>query len=189
MTAFIPMAINAAVAAGSAYLSRDKGKETKIQKQQRHLVDDLIASLQGGGSYNDLFEGDADTFQKSYVDPAKSLFKNQIAPQIQQSYIASGQQRGTGLDDTLTRAGVDLDQLLNQEFMKFQQGALDRKQNTINSILGQSQGAQPGVSGGQAAGLGASGFLSQQENIGQDIFNLFKNNQQPNQPQRQGFAQ
>jgi hypothetical protein len=187
MTAFLPAAINAAAAVGSSILSRDKGKETKIQKQKRHLIDDLLNSLQGNGSFSGLFEGDYDSFQKSFVDPAKQLFNSQIAPQIQQSYIASGQQRGTGLDDTLTRAGVDLDQLLNQEFMKFQQGALDRKQNTINSILGSGDGAQPGVSVGQAAGLGASGFLSKQDNLGQDIFNFFNKN--PSQPQRQGFAQ
>jgi hypothetical protein len=186
MASFIPAAIGAGASAISSIFSRDRGKETKTQKQQRKLVDDLIASLQGNGSFNDLFQGDYDAFQKSFVDPAKSIFKNQIAPQIQQSYIASGQQRGTGLDDTLTRAGVDLDQLLNQEYMKYQQGMLDRKQNTISSILGAPQGAQPGISSGQAASLGLSGFLSQQENFGQDVYDLFN---KKSEPQRKGFEQ
>lgn len=135
-------------------------KETKIQKQKRKLVDDLIASLKGGGSFSDLFDMDEDAFQKSYVDPAKSRFKNQIAPQIQQSYIAGGQQRGTALDDTLTRAGVDMDQLINEQYMNFQKSGMDRKANAINSILGGGDGVQEGMSGGEKFASSASGYLN-----------------------------
>ena len=89
-----------------------KPKETPMQAKQRELVDQLLGSLQGGGPFSSLFNVDEAGFQRSFVDPMKYKFQSQIAPQIQQQYIESGQQRGTGLDDTLTRAGVDMDQEL-----------------------------------------------------------------------------
>lgn len=171
---------------GGGMLSNSGDSETKMQRKQRKLIDDLLASLKGNGSYNDLFQSDYDSFQKSYVDPAKSMFKNQIAPQIQQSYIASGQQRGTGLDDTLARAGVDMDQLLNQEYMKYQQGIMDRKQNTINSILGSGSGAQNPQSFASSAGQATGGYLASQgfRESSNDILDLLSNRNQ----QRKGFA-
>lgn len=158
--AAIPAVIQAAGSIGGGILSNRGGKETKTQKTQRHLIDKLIASLSGQGPYADLYKTDYDAFKKSYVDPAKSIFNNQIAPQIQQQSIASGQQRGTGLDDQLLRAGVDLDQLLNQAYMEHIQGAQNRKQSTINSILGGGAGAEPGMSTGQAAAQSTAGYLS-----------------------------
>src|SRR3954471_24933150 len=102
-----PPLISAAASAGASWLGGQGSapKETKMQKTQRKLVDQLIASLSGSGPFSDLFNSDESVFQKSFVDPAKSLFNNQIAPQIQQQFIASGQQRGSGLDDQLLRAG------------------------------------------------------------------------------------
>ena len=155
--------IGAAGSIGGGILSRGGNSETKLQKQQRKLIDDLLLSLQGKGSYNDLFSMDENAFQKSYVDPAKALFKNQIAPQIQQGYIASGQQRGSGLDDTLTRAGVDLDQLLNQQYGQFQENALNRKSDVIGNILRQGAGAPNPQSFGSAAAQATGGYLSSPE--------------------------
>lgn len=144
----IAAAITAAGSIGGGYLSsRGQGKESKIQKQKRKLVDDLLASLNGGGKYGDLYSTDPDVFQKSFVEPAKARFRNEIAPQIQQQYIANGQQRGTGLDDQLLRAGVDMDQLLNQHWAQQHQNAQNRKLQTINSIFGAPSGvAQPSTS-------------------------------------------
>lgn len=158
--ALISSAINAAGSIGGGLLSRGENQETKMQRKQRKLIDDLLASLKGQGSYNDLFQGNEDAFQRSFVDPAKSLFRNQIAPQIQQSFIQNGLQKSTGLEDTLTRAGVDLDQLLNQNYMDFYQKNIDRKQNALNSILGMGAGAPPQQSLGGAAGQGFAGFLA-----------------------------
>lgn len=150
------------IAAAGSYLSGQGSakKETKMQKTQRKLIDELIASLGGNGAFSDLFSADPDAFQKSFVEPAQSMFRNQISPQIQQSYIASGQQRGTGLDDTLTRAGVDLDSMLNQQYYQFQQDALNRKQGSINSILGAGSGSPNETSGMQDLLSGTSGYLS-----------------------------
>lgn len=158
--AAIPAAISALGSIGGGFLASRGNRETKIQRKQRKLIDQLLASLQGNGPYSSLFNRDFDTFQKSYVDPAKHMFKSQIAPQIQQSYISGGQQRGTGLDDTLTRAGVDLDQMLNQAFMDYINTGDKMKLDVINNILGAGSGAPPQMSTGDAFAQGAAGFLS-----------------------------
>ncbi len=178
------------IAAGASYLS-GKGsapKETKMQKTQRKLVDQLISSLSGEGPFSDLFNKDENVFQKSFVEPAQSMFRNQIAPQIQQQYIASGQQRGTGLDDQLLRAGVDLDSLLNQHMYQFQQDTLNRKQNSINSILGSGSGSPNETTGTQDIMSGLSGYLSS-SGFSDTFGNLFKNksNNVNPVPQRKGF--
>lgn len=181
-----PALISAAGSIGGGLLSGSGvPKETKMQRTQRKLVDKLISSLTGDGPFTDLFNADENAFQKSFVEPAQSLFRNKIAPQIQQEYIAGGQQRGTGLDDTLTRAGVDLDALLNQHMYQFQQDAMNRKQNSINSILGSGSGAAQQPSTGQNLMNSAAGFLSS------DAFKdfskgLFKN-PTLDQPQRKGY--
>lgn len=180
--AALPAILTAAGSIGGGYLAGRSGgqKETKIQKQQRHLIDQLIASLSGEGPYSNLFQQDEKAFQKSFVEPAQSLFRNQIAPQIQQQFISSGQQRGTGLDDQLLRAGVEMDQLLNQHLMNFQQGALNRAQSTIGSILGAGAGAIPGMGAGQSLQQGLAGYLSSPQ-FGDTLANIFKPGQQPQQ--------
>jgi hypothetical protein len=191
-----PALIGAAGSIGGGLLSGlGSGKETKMQKTQRKLVDQLISSLGGQGPYSDLYNADESTFQKSFVEPAQSLFRNQIAPQIQQQYIASGQQRGTGLDDQLLRAGVDLDSLLNQHMSQFQQGALNRKENAINSILGSGSGGTQNMGTGQSLMQSAAGYLSSPA-FSDTVSNLFKQPQQQQSnstnpyapPPRRGFA-
>lgn len=161
--AAIPAVINAAASIGGGILSRNSGKLNSIEKRKKKLIDQLIEGLGGQGQFANLFAGDEEAFQKSIVDPAKSRFTNQIAPQIQQSYIANGQQRGTGLDDTLTRAGVDMDQLINSQYMDFLNQANQNKFGAINSILGSGSGFPTGQSVGSAAGQGFAGFLSNQD--------------------------
>lgn len=162
----IPLALAAAgvqaagSVAGGFLANKGAGRQTQLEKKKGKLVDQLLASLNGNGPYKDLFNADDATFQKSFVEPAKSMFSNQIAPQIQQQYIASGQQRGTGLDDQLLRAGVDLDQLLNSSMYQFQNDAKNRQSNVISNILGQSNGTQPGFTTGQALAQGTAGYLS-----------------------------
>ena len=75
------------------------------------------------------------------------MFEKQIAPQIQQSYIASGLQRGTGLDDTLTRAGVDLDATINSAYMDYMQSTLDRGMKGLGMGLDADVGGQKLSSG------------------------------------------
>ena len=145
--------------------------ETPMQQRQRELIDQLLESLRGNGAYSDLFNVDEESFQKSFVDPMKKKFSSQIAPQIQQSYIASGQHRGTGLDDTLTRAGVDMDQLLNQYYYQAQQDAMNRKTNVMGSVLGAPAGAQQKPTWGQAAMQGVGGYMTS-DSFGKDIGNL-----------------
>lgn len=150
--AALPALLGAGSSLLAGYLGRDEGKSsnqtitnkyepTPFDKKKLELIDQLLASVNGNGPYSDLFKTDEAAFQKSFVEPAKSLYKNQIAPQIQQSYIASGQQRGTGMEDQLLRAGIDLDQLLNQNYLNYSQLGQDRMSQVLNSILG-AQGPQ-----------------------------------------------
>lgn len=162
---------------GGGLLSRSGNKETKQQKLSRKTAEDLLASMRGEGPYSDLFRMDEESFNKSYVEPAKALYKNQIAPQIQQSYIASGQQRGSGMEDQLLRAGVDLDQLLNQEYMNWQGKGKDRMTQILGSILNLGPGAANPMSAGEAAGQGAAGFFAS-DAFGDLIQNLMKSNPQ-----------
>jgi len=148
-----------------------QNKQTPMQAKQQELIDQLLASLGGEGPYSNLFNVDENAFQKSYVEPMKQKFQSQIAPQIQQSYIASGQQRGTGLDDTLTRAGVDMDQLLNQYYAQMQEGAMGRKANAMGGILQMGAGAPETPSMGEAAMQGLGGYLSS-DAFSKDIGNI-----------------
>jgi hypothetical protein len=166
--------------AGGWLANKGAGKETKIQKKQRKLIDQLMASLNGEGPYADLYKFDQDSFNKSFVEPAKNRFNNQIAPQIQQNYIASGQQRGTGLDDTLTRAGVDMNDLLNQYMMDYQEAGKNRMQNTMSQILGAGSGPSQ-MSGSNAAAQGGGGYLTG-EGFKDDLGNIMQTykDQNPN---------
>jgi len=167
-----PPLLQAGASALGGALSGSGNRETKTQRTQRKLVDQLLASLSGEGPFADLYNTDEDAFQKSFVDPATSMFRNRIAPQIQQQYIASGQQRGTGLDDQLLRAGVELDELLNSHLLNFQQGAQNRQQNTIGSILGMGAGAPNQPSMGQNALSGLGGYFGS-ESFGNAASSLF----------------
>lgn len=144
-------------------------KETKNEAINRELIDQLLASLKGKGPYKDLFNMDDAAFQKSYVEPAKHTFNSQIAPQIQQQYIASGQQRGTGLDDSLIRAGVDLDQILNQAYAGMKENSMNRQSGLIGNVLGRPSVQDPqskaqGIGQGIAGYFGGSGFTNTLDN-------------------------
>lgn len=156
---WIPAAIGAAGSIGGGLLAGSGSKESRMQRTQRKLVDKLLGSLDGSGPYSDLFSYDEGTFQKSFVEPAMSRFRNQIAPQIQQQYIQSGQQRGTGLDDQLLRAGVDLDSLLNQYMFQAQESAKQRGAGAISNVFG-VQGAPAQSSFGQNLGQATAGYLA-----------------------------
>ncbi len=180
-------------AVGGGLANRASNSETKTQAKQRELVDDLLASLKGNGSYNDLFKGDEATFQKSFVDPAKARFQNQIAPQIKENYAQYGQSNGTGINDELLRAGVDMDSMLNQHYANFQQGAQNRQAGAMNAILGQGAGAanqQSLLNTGLQAGAGYINSSAGQKNI-QDILDAYNRPKGVNnsgQPLTNGFT-
>ena len=175
----ISAVISAGGAIGGGILGR--AKQTPIQRKQKELIDDLMSSLKGQGAYSDLFKTDEASFQKHYVEPMKNLFSNQIAPQIQQSYIYSGQQRGTGMEDTLTRAGVNMEDVLGQQYMNFQQSGQKNILDAIGKILGQGAGKES-ESVGQGIMGGLAGYTSGA--FGGDIDRLLKSfqNQTPNKP-------
>lgn len=169
--AIIAALITAASTMASSFAGKGKTqRETPTQKQQRNLINDLMQGLQGQGQYADYFGSDYDAFQKSYVDPAKKLWGEQIAPQVMQGLDATGFGRSTSFDDALTRSGVDIDMMLNQAYGDFQNKALNRQGDAMNSILGSNQGIGPqSQQGPMEMGIAALGgnkdFISQLMNI------------------------
>ena len=168
----------------SALMGRDRQRATPDQIRNQQLIEQILQGIQGEGPFADIFQFDEDVFQRSFVDPAKSRFKNQIAPQIQQSFLAGSQQGGTGLEDTLSRAGVDMDQLLNQQFAQMLQSNQQLKGNALSGLVGQQTGVPGrgpsvlqsffhGIGGGLAKkpGKNLSGSISDFVNRG------FANNQ------------
>ncbi len=162
----IPAALiaSAAIGAGGSalggWMANQGDKETKMQRKQRKTVDEILASLYGQGQFSNLFSMDEDAFQKSYVEPAMQMWSDQVAPQIQQKFIASGLQRGSGMDAALARSGMDLENMLNQQYYQMQQDAMNRQMSAIQTILGMGSGAANPVTGSQAAGQGAAGYFS-----------------------------
>jgi len=157
--AWVPAAIGAAGAIGGGLLAGMGSNESRMQRTQRKLVDKLLRSINGNGPYSNLFTTDEKAFKKSFVEPAMSKFRNQIAPQIQQQYISGGQQRGTGLDDQLLRAGVDLDSLLNQHMFNAQESAKQRGAGAISNIFG-VQGAPHQNTFGPSFGQATAGYFA-----------------------------
>ncbi|MEK9713880.1 MAG: hypothetical protein VW258_15050 [Thalassolituus sp.] len=174
MSAFLPL-FNAAI--GGIAGAASGNKVTPDQQRRQRILDELVRSLTGeGGSFDDLFRLDDEAFQRSFVDPAKQLFRDQIAPEIQQSFIASGQQRGTGLDDQLTRAGVDLDQILNQQFAQMQENAMERKLRALGLAAQGESGVPASESAFERFLKGAAGSLtssSSGDQFGEVFSNLF----------------
>lgn len=176
MANFFPMLAQAGLSGLSALLGMDsQGVGPDVQRKTQ-LLEQLLASINGEGPYSDLFNMDEEAFQRSYVEPAKQRFRDITAPTIQQSFIAQGQQRGTGLEDTLSRAGIDMDQLLNQQFADMQQRSQQNKLGAINTILGTDTGAPaPGPSAAQSFFQGVGGGIGT-ESFGNAIGGLLGGN-------------
>ena len=161
-------------------------KETKLQGQQKQLVDQLLGSLQGKGPYSDLFSADEGTFNRMYAEPARRRFQNITAPQIQQQYLAAGQEGGSALPDELMRAGVDMDAMLNQGFQQFQQGGQNRQMDMLSRILSQ-QGAPDELGFWDKLKGGVGGYLSS-PSFGQGAKDIFGAFNQPKPPLDQSIV-
>ena len=170
---FLTSLLSAFGAIGGGASGRRKSQETAIQKQQRNIIDQILAGLGGEGQFADLFNADEGAFQRSYVDPSLRRFEKFIAPQIQQSYIQSGQQRGTGLQDTLTRAGVDLQSNLDEKYAGFQQDAMERQLRALSGVLGMDAGAPRDQSRSEAFGEAIAGYTAQ-PGFRDDVSNIFE---------------
>jgi hypothetical protein len=161
-----------------------------------------MASLNGDGPYSNLFTANEEDFNKSYREPALANFKNRTAPAIQAQYSGGGfgqQREGTGIQDSLARAGVDMDQLLNKAYVDYQNSAKDRQYNAMNQILGAKQGAENDSSfadqfiagGGIGNGLDQIGEgyrqyqLTKERNAQRDVMNTEMNKYKQ---QREGFT-
>lgn len=116
-----------------------------LTQGQDDFLNQLFAGLQGQGSLAGLFGVDQNAFQQNFVDPALNTFQNRIAPAIQQKFIASGGARGSNVQDTLTRAGADVQGQLSQ---------------TLAGLISQAQNRA--LQGGQL-GLGTQAFQNLQD--------------------------
>lgn len=123
-------------------------KVSRLTGGQDDLLNNLMMGLQGQGPMAGLFGVDQQSFQNSFVDPMMRQFEQRTAPAIQQRFIASGGARGSNVQDTLTRAGADVQGQINQKLAELISQAQNRAM----------QGAQLGL------GTQAFGF---QENPGQ----------------------
>jgi len=169
-----PPLIQAAGSVAGGYLSGQGGGETKQQRMNRNVAKDLINSIKGQGSYSHLFNTSEADFQKGFVQPALSRFKNQISPQIQQQFAASGQHLGSGLNDALTRAGVDLNQMINENFLQYQQGGQNRALQALGLATGQGAGAPNQLTTGESLANATGGYLSS-DAFSNSVSKLFKN--------------
>lgn len=171
--------------AGGYFGSAGAGRRSRTQKKNKREIDNILAGLKGEGPYAEMYSYSPEDFDKYYVEPAKARFQNQIAPQIQQSYIASGLQRGTGADDALTRAGVDMDQMLNQAYMDYMNNAFNRRQTAQNQILNADIGG-PKLSPSDRWNQAIGGYLTSKEF--NDQLNFAQNYAMGGKGGRPGFA-
>jgi hypothetical protein len=170
--------------------------QTEFGGMKKDLLSELLSSIKGQGAYSNLFNADQDTFNKSFVEPARARFANQTAPDIQQQFIQSGQQRGSGMENKLAQAGVDMDQLLNQQYYQFQNDAMNRQAGGLNSILGQQDpqkpvlysGQQGAQSGGQAAMQGLGGYFGG-KGFGSDLQGILDPYKKTPEPKKAGFTE
>lgn len=132
--------IAAAGSIGGGLLGSKGPKETAIEKQQRKAIDAILEGLQGSGPYASFFQADQDAFQKSIVDPARGRFEREIVPGITRAFAAQGVERGSGIENYLTRAGVDLNDRINAQYLDFTQGAQNRGLTALMNALGASPG-------------------------------------------------
>lgn len=183
---------------GGIFGGNRTSKESSMQKKQRELVDQLLASLNGQGPYSNLFQASEEDFNKSYREPALANFRNITAPTIRGQYTggAFGEQRSdsTGLQDSLTRAGVDMDQLLNSAWVDYQNKAKDRQYNAMNQILGHTgapysptYAEQFMQGGGIGQGFNAIGEGYRQRGLDQERASDRAQRQQQMEQQREGF--
>jgi len=158
MAQYLPAIISAISSGVGGALSGDQ--ETPMQGKQREVIDQILSSLNGDGPFSHLFNADEDTFQRSYVQPSMQRFNTQIAPQIKEKFFSSGQQGGTGMQDALTRAGVDLNSMLDQQYAQFQQRGQQNQWDAISKILSQPSGGMGPQSGGDKFMQGLGGYLT-----------------------------
>lgn len=160
--ALITAAISAAGSIGGGILGRDQGLN-KMQKKQTGMLDMILDALKGEGPLAGMLQGDENAFNKSIVEPMMSTFQNQVAPNIQQGFISNRLQGGTGLNDALARAGVDLQSQINQQYLPFQQGASNRMMQMLQAGLGFNVPGGQSQSPMQAGLQGLAGWGSQQD--------------------------
>lgn len=168
---------------GLAGLFNKKKKPKQLSTfdpQQQELYKNYMTALQGGGGpLGDIFgQFDPEQIRKlytqQYAQPAYQQFNQEVVPGITGQFRGGNLQNSSYLGGALAKAGSDVQNNLNgnlgQMLYQAQQAQINRRQQGIGSMLGQStfgyQQPQSSVFDNLLSGLstGASDLLAQRFN-------------------------
>jgi len=109
-----------------------------------------------------------DIFQKSYVDPAKQAFEQQIVPSIQQSFGDANAGSSSALNQALAKSASELSTSLGSQYGQLAEAGQNRQlqaisqflpllsQQTFSPLIKQKQGIVPGTVNAITALIGAA---------------------------------
>ncbi len=127
--------------------SKKKKKKPKITStldpQQQEVYKDYIASLGGQGPYADMYNFDAEGYNKVFDQtvgrPAYRNFQENVIPGITGQFRSNNLMNSSYAGGALSRAGRDVQENLDAQraanIFQGQQQAKTSKQNAINNIL------------------------------------------------------
>jgi len=114
--------------------SSPKNKKVDLlTDQQKDLLNNIIQKALSG---RDGFGFDEDFFNKSFADPALRQFEQRTAPSIQQRFINQGLGSSSSLEDSLIRAGADVQGGIDQKRAELLNQALNRQLQAAGLGLG-----------------------------------------------------
>lgn len=143
--ATIAILASVAGAGASSYFNSQPDKVSTLDKNQKKLLKEYINSLMGeGGQFADAFDFDPqqirELYNQEFATPAYQQFQEEIVPSITGSFRGSNLQNSSYLGGALGRAGERVQQDLNAKLARMlydaQQNSIDRRLNSVNSILG-----------------------------------------------------
>ena len=132
--------------AGSLFGSKKKKRHKKVSTlspEAQALYNDYIASIRGEGPFSDLYNFDAEgynkVFDQSVARPAYRNFQENIIPGITGQYRQNNLMNSSYSAEALSRAGRNVQENLDaqraQNVFAGQQQSNLNKQNAINNVL------------------------------------------------------
>lgn len=129
---------------GSGKKKKKKPKRiSTLDPQQQALYDDYVASIRGEGSFSDMYNFDAEGYNKVFDQtigrPAYRNFEENIIPGITGQFRSNNLMNSSYTGEALGRAGrnvqENLDAQRSSNIFQGQQQANVNKQNAVNNIL------------------------------------------------------
>jgi hypothetical protein len=139
---------------------------TPLQEQLMALISEGLTK--GTGSLSDIFGGFNDqAFETRVVQPELKHFRETVLPTILEKYSGGGQAFGSGMQNALLKAGVDLESKLAGLKYQAQQDAQRNRLTGLQTSLGTkgfeniykqgTTGAVPALFQGISSGIGQAG--------------------------------